>query len=108
MQVLALELIARGVDRPKALAEGLETLQSAVSSLLADLEGRELILRHPDPNDRRVTRLQLTAAGSAQLQAVGEAWLRATEAHLGDIDPSDLEAIARVMRRLTQTGGLPS
>ena len=105
-QVLVLEMIGRGVDRPKALAEGLETLQSAVSSLLADLEGRELVARHSDPLDRRVSRLQLTEQGRAQLMAIGEAWLNATEAHLGDIDPSDLHAIARVMRRLSQTGVL--
>ena len=104
MQVVVLEMIARGNDQPKALAEGLETVQSAVSARLAELEARGLIARHPDPDDRRIARLSLTVAGQETLAAIAEAWIHATEARLTEVETSDLHALARVMRHLLPAG----
>jgi len=104
MQVVVLEMIARGNDQPKALAEGLETVQSAVSARLAELEGRGLIARHPDPDDRRIARLTLTEGGEQALTAVAEAWMKATAARLAEVDTADLHALARVMRHLMPAG----
>ncbi len=101
-RVLVLELIERGVDRPKALAEVLETVQSAVSAILADLEGLELIVRTVDPEDGRKVQLQLTDAGRAAQDQLGAAWLEASRQHLGDVDLDDLRAVTRVAAALTR------
>lgn len=100
-RVLVLELIERGVDRPKALAEVLETVQSAVSAILADLEAQALIARHIDPEDGRKVRLQLTPEGRALQTRVGSAWLAAMLQYLGDVDLDDLRAVARVTDAIT-------
>jgi DNA-binding MarR family transcriptional regulator len=101
-RVLVLELIERGVDRPKALAEVLETVQSAVSAILADLEGLALIARTVDPEDGRKVQLQLTDAGRETQHQLGAAWLEASRQHLGDVDLDDLRAVARVAAALTR------
>jgi DNA-binding MarR family transcriptional regulator len=101
-QVLVLEMIHRGVDQPKLLAAHLETVQSAVTAVLNELQGRDLIARTTDPDDRRRVRLRPTEHGLATLARVGEAWLAATERWLADADLEDLRATARVVGVLTR------
>lgn len=104
-QVLTLVMIHRGVDQPKLLAQQLETVQSAVSALLGELQGRGLVERAPDPRDRRRVRLRVTPDGEALLGQAAGRWLATTEHRLADVALADLEATARVMRQLTQGGG---
>jgi DNA-binding MarR family transcriptional regulator len=103
-QVLVLLMIHRGIDQPKHLAEQLETVQSAVSAVLRELQGRGLIARAVDPADRRRAHLQVSDAGLATLERAGEVWLATTEQRLADVDLADLRATSRVIRLLTQTG----
>lgn len=99
---LVLELIERGVDRPKALAEVLETVQSAVSAILADLDGLGCITREVDPADRRKVRLELTDEGRALYARLGEAWLEMGRRHLEAVDLDDLRVVARVAGALAR------
>jgi DNA-binding MarR family transcriptional regulator len=101
-RVLVLELIHRGVDQPKALAEVLETVPSAVTAILADLESRGLIERTTDPEDRRRVRLRLSAAGEATYARLGAAWLEAGRAYLEGVDLDDLHAVARVAAQVAR------
>jgi len=103
-QVLVLEMIHRGIDQPKLLAEHLETVQSAVSAVLGDLQGGGLVARSPDPDDRRRARLQVTTAGRATLARAAEVWLAATERRLAEVDLDDLRATARIVRSLLPSG----
>jgi len=103
-QVLVLLMIHRGIDQPKHLAEQLETVQSAVSAVLRELQGRGLIARATDPADRRRVHLQVSEAGLATLERAGEVWLATTEQRLAEVDLADLRATSRVVRLLTQTG----
>jgi len=103
-QVLVLLMIHRGIDQPKHLAEQLETVQSAVSAVLRELQGRGLIARATDPADRRRVHLQVSDAGLATLERAGEVWLATTEQRLAEVDLADLRATSRVVRLLTQTG----
>ena len=96
-RVLVLELIHRGVDRPKALAEVLETVPSAVTAILADLETKGLIERTTDPADRRRARLHLSAEGEATYARLGATWLAAGRAYLEGVELDDLQALARVV-----------
>jgi DNA-binding MarR family transcriptional regulator len=97
-------MIHRGIDQPKHLAEQLETVQSAVSAVLRELQGRGLIARATDPADRRRVHLQVSEAGLATLERAGEVWLATTEQRLAEVDLSDLRATFRVVRLLTQAG----
>lgn len=101
-RVLVLELIQRGVDQPKALAEVLETVPSAVTAILADLEARGLIERTTDPEDRRRARLHLSAEGVATYARLGAAWLDAGRSYLDGVDVDDLRAVARVAAQVTR------
>lgn len=101
-RVLVLELIHRGVDRPKALAEVLETVPSAVTAILADLESKGLVERTTDPDDRRRAQLRLSAEGEATYARLGAAWLDAGRAHLEGVDLDDLHAAARVAAQIAR------
>lgn len=103
-QVLVLLMIQRGIDQPKALAEQLETVQSAVSAVLRELQGRELVARAVDPSDRRRVHLQVTDAGLATLERAGEVWLATAEERLSPVPLDDLRATSRVVDLLTRTG----
>jgi DNA-binding MarR family transcriptional regulator len=102
--VLVLLMIHRGVDRPKALAAQLETVQSAVSAVLRELQGRGLVARAVDPSDRRRAQLQVTDAGLATLERAGEVWLATASERLASVPLEDLRATSRVVDLLTRAG----
>jgi DNA-binding MarR family transcriptional regulator len=101
-RVLVLELIQRGVDQPKALAEVLETVPSAVTAILADLEAAHLIERTTDPQDRRRARLTLSAHGEATYERLGAAWLEAGRQYLEGVDLDDLRVVARIAAQVAR------
>jgi DNA-binding MarR family transcriptional regulator len=66
------------------LSRGVGSDKSTLTPILADLERRGLIMRDPDPNDRRGRRLSLTAAGKDQLATLA-GWARRHDARLDAI-----------------------
>jgi DNA-binding MarR family transcriptional regulator len=100
-QVLVLEMIQRGLDQPKLLADGLGTVQSAVTAVLNELQEVGLIDRSTDPEDRRRVRVSVTDHGRDMLGQAGQVWLQSAEAILADVGLEDLRATARVVRALT-------
>ncbi len=69
----ALRLCMAGPTRPSTIAQGLDISPAAVTQLLDRLEERRLILRTPDPEDRRATVVSLTPQGVRLYRtAVGE------------------------------------
>jgi DNA-binding MarR family transcriptional regulator len=75
------------------LAERLEVVPRAVTTLVDGLETSELVRRVPDPTNRRVIRIELTDAG---LEALGEL-RRARRAAAEDIlAPLDTEQRAQL------------
>ena len=65
--------------RMRDLAESVLISKSGLTSLVDRLERRRLIVRTPDPADRRVTRIQLTPAGVDVFRA-------AATVHVADIE----------------------
>lgn len=100
-QVLVLEMIQRGLDQPKLLADGLGTVQSAVTAVLNELQDVGLIDRSTDPDDRRRVRVSVTDHGRGMLAQAGQVWLQAAEATLAGVGVDDLRAATRVVRALT-------
>jgi DNA-binding MarR family transcriptional regulator len=100
LQGFVIELIARGVMHPKALADMLDVAPPAVSALLAELEQRGLVTREPDPDDGRRVRLGLSEVGEALRREVKKRWHQDSNRllkHLSDDDLAKLIAIYQKM-----------
>jgi DNA-binding MarR family transcriptional regulator len=66
---LALDFLDRVDSLPmKEIAQALEITPASTTALAGRLEERGWVRRQPDPNDQRMTRLQLCDAGRAALQ----------------------------------------
>jgi DNA-binding MarR family transcriptional regulator len=74
-QFLALKLLGDDAAlTPAELARALHYSPGALTRLLDELQGRGFLSRRPDPSDRRVVRLQLTATGKAMRKQALKAW----------------------------------
>lgn len=102
LQAEVLRLVKEGVQVPSRLAEHLEVLPSQVSHLLASLEEGGLLLRQPDPEDRRRVHLQLSPKGEAVALRIQEAWLTVFGQHLGRLTPEEVQAFRDLLRKLTE------
>ena len=100
--VVVLELIERGCDRPGLLAEQLDTVQSAVSAILSELQQRDLIERSTDPVDRRRARLRLTPQGRSALQDAGRRWHDRTRDRLATLPIEELRSLDRAVHTLVR------
>ncbi|WP_112133759.1 MarR family winged helix-turn-helix transcriptional regulator [Glycomyces dulcitolivorans] len=105
-QLLALhELDHRDGMSQRELAERLGLEKSSVSRLVADLESEGLLTRERDPDNRRLYRLEITAAGrrlhrgaADVLHGRYETWAGAMTAKEREGLALGLPALLRVMR----------
>lgn len=100
IRVLLLELVSRGFTYPKDLAELLETVPTAVSNMLSELDSRGLIRRTPDPDDGRRIRLELTQQGHDILAEVRTRWGEVTTEALAVLSDDELSTLVRIYRKL--------
>ena len=100
IRVLLLELVARGFTYPKDLAELLETVPTAVSNMLSELESRDLIRRSPDPDDGRRIRLELTQSGHEILAEVRTRWREVTAEALAVLSDDELRTMVQIYQKL--------
>ncbi len=101
MKAHLLGLLARGVDAPTALSEGLEAHPSQVSHLVSALEAEGLLERSLDPKDRRRRKLRLTPQGEALHQELEEAWLKAFARFLARLEEEEILLLRDLLRKLT-------
>jgi DNA-binding MarR family transcriptional regulator len=73
-ELMLYELAAEGNHNQRELAERLRVEPPTVAKMLGRMQQQGLIERHPDPDDRRVTRVSLSAHGRATLAAARRAW----------------------------------
>ncbi|MFN3432114.1 MAG: MarR family winged helix-turn-helix transcriptional regulator [Candidatus Sericytochromatia bacterium] len=104
-QLMALGMLAeRGRCTMSELKSVLEVTTGAVTGLVDRLERQGLVVRAPSDEDRRVTYLSLTEAGSA---AIGDAWL-AYERRLTDwlarVPDAERLMVAPVLEALAAAG----
>jgi DNA-binding MarR family transcriptional regulator len=74
--------------------------QSTIGDVVARLEGKGWVVRHPSPNDRRVKLLRLSPEGMEVLRRVEPAVLRVQERLLAPLDPSNRETMMRLLVQL--------
>jgi DNA-binding MarR family transcriptional regulator len=90
--------------RPSTIAERTGMAPPNVTSVLSRLEERGLILRGPDPDDRRATMIMLSQEGrqlAREIAATGREKFEASLSHLTDEELAGLArglaAVARAM-----------
>ncbi|MCV7288640.1 MarR family transcriptional regulator [Mycolicibacterium wolinskyi] len=105
------EVSRTGTTTPAELAARLHVRVQSLTDSINELLGRGLIARRPDDNDRRRQLIDITAAGTALLQAdraERDAWLHATmRDNLTDLEFDLLMLVAPVLRKLaySEAGG---
>jgi DNA-binding MarR family transcriptional regulator len=100
-RVLAVRRLAVEPQTQRELAERLSADPPYVTLMIDDLEERGLVRRKPHPTDRRAKLVELTASGRAAA-ARADAILDEPPAELHGVPDADLEAVLRVLERLSR------
>jgi DNA-binding MarR family transcriptional regulator len=103
----ALHLCASGGVRAREIAETVGLTPAAVTDIIDRLEGRRLVHRARDPDDRRAVRIELTNAGRRQHGEIRRQMLRLWRAKLEELAPREYAALATGLRALAQLQGEP-
>ncbi|MEV4331364.1 MarR family transcriptional regulator [Streptomyces sp. NPDC049597] len=95
-------------DRPPRmadLAERLEVVPRAVTSLVDGLEAGGCVRRVPDPANRRVTRIELTDTGRSALRTLRDARRAAAEDILAPLTADQREILGELLSTLVDGPG---
>jgi DNA-binding MarR family transcriptional regulator len=82
------------------LAQRLDVVPRAVTTLVDALEARELVRRVPDPHNRRVTRIELREGGHRALLELRRARRAAAAELLAPLDESQRAALTELLDAL--------
>ncbi len=93
-------LMNHGGLRLSELAEHLRIAARSATEVVDDLQGRELVERHPDPADRRATLVTLTDKGAAAGAAIRDARASASHDFFATLTESDRAELARILQAL--------
>jgi DNA-binding MarR family transcriptional regulator len=87
------------------LAQRLDVVPRAVTTLVDALEAHDLVRRIPDPASRRVVRIELTDDGHAALQRLRQARRAAAEDLLAPLDAAQRESLTALLAVLDAAPG---
>ncbi|WP_253769344.1 MarR family winged helix-turn-helix transcriptional regulator [Goodfellowiella coeruleoviolacea] len=87
-----------------ALSHALGLDKTTMTSVLDRLEQSGLVVRKPDPNDRRVRLPELTEQGRALQAVVADALARVERGFVAGIDQADQERLRAVLLELAYGG----
>jgi DNA-binding MarR family transcriptional regulator len=97
----ALRVLKRhGVMRLSELSDHLRIAPRSATEVVDALESRGLVLRRPDPGDRRATLVEVTGHGAEVLDAIRAARGPEAERVFGRLSPADRAHLARILRKL--------
>ena len=103
-QLRVLHRVDEGRDTVSALAATRQMRMSAITAVVDTLEARGWVTRRADLDDRRVTRLTLTASGRAALRRGRQQATRRMTDVLGHLD-GDAAALATAIATLSEAVG---
>lgn len=98
----ALIAVGEGARTVSGLADVCGRHISTTSRLVDGLVQRGLVDREEDPDDRRAVRLSLTPEGAVAAEQVAEMSLDLLAASLQDLEPRDVEELARLLSALAE------
>ncbi|WP_335935520.1 MarR family winged helix-turn-helix transcriptional regulator [Streptomyces sp. PTD5-9] len=94
-----------GPPRMADLAQRLDVVPRAVTSLVDGLEASGRVRRAPDPDNRRVVRIEITEEGLATLRSLRDARRAAAEEILAPLDADQREVFGGLLSALVN--GMP-
>jgi DNA-binding MarR family transcriptional regulator len=103
--ILRLIGAASGLSQ-RALGERLGILPSRLVALVDELEGRGLVERRDDPEDRRTYALHLTEAGRAMLGDIGRVAREHGESLCAALSDDERRQLAVLLARMADEQGL--
>ncbi|MEW9515889.1 MarR family winged helix-turn-helix transcriptional regulator [Streptomyces tubercidicus] len=109
-QSRVLRIVAHYGDTPPRmadLAEWLEVVPRAVTTLVDALETQGAVRRVPDPANRRVIRIELTDTGRSVLRALRSARRAAAEEILAPLTADQREVLGGLLSTLVDGPGAP-
>lgn len=87
------------------LASAVVISKSGITSLVDRLEASAHVRRNPDPDDRRATRITLTASGEVTFRAAAQVHLAGIEEHFASlISDEEARSIAETLERVCRDG----
>ncbi|MDX3093313.1 MarR family transcriptional regulator [Streptomyces sp. ME01-24h] len=105
LRTVAHLLTSGPAPRMADLAERLDVVPRAVTSLTDALEQRGLVRRAPDPANRRVVRIELTEEGDDALRQLRRARRAAAEELLAPLDTDQRDALTALLATLDTAPG---
>ena len=90
----------------QALGDGLQIPRSRMVSIVDELEARGFLERHPNPADRRVRELHLTAAGRKALDQTFAEALAFEQQVTSTLDPGEREQLLTLLDRISAHLGI--
>lgn len=103
-QFLALKQLAgNGPMSAGDLAQALRHDPGAMTRMLAKLEAKGYLCRHPDRRDRRALRIELTEVGARLWQDIRTSVDACLENALVDLDAGEREHLAAILQRILRT-----
>lgn len=102
-----LRLLSRspGISQQE-LAGRLNMHASRLVAVIDALEKRGLVARRPNPEDRRLHSLELTAVGNEALAAIGRVALAHDEAICAGLDGGERAQLAGLLKKIAERQGL--
>lgn len=100
LYMLRHELLDASTPTATALAQRFGIQRSVVTRILSKLEASGYITRHPDPEDGRATRIQITETGRNLSDYVEREYFKEMENALGEIDEADAATMERSLEIL--------
>ncbi|GAA3324838.1 MULTISPECIES: MarR family winged helix-turn-helix transcriptional regulator [Paeniglutamicibacter] len=91
--------------RLKEIAERLRIAPRSATEVIDQLEAKQLVIRRPDPLDRRATLVSLTEEGMGLSERVRAARRLHTEEYFGRLDAQERAELARILEKLSGTPG---
>lgn len=105
-QYRALNAVARNTEgggmRLKELAEQLRIAPRSATEVVDQLQGKGLVVRGPDPSDRRATLISLTAEGTAMRDGVRRDRAREADEYFAALSAGDRAELARILGLLAK------
>src|SRR5436190_10905324 len=94
-----------GSMETRALARSMGCARPTVTGVAATLHRRGFVERHADLDDRRLARLELTAAGRKAIEGVFPAFNQGESDLTRGLDDAEKAALAGLLRRVVRTAG---